>query len=80
MTRTSKQLTKTKDRFRAAVQPPVHQVKVVGRFVDHQTTGIGFIAVPAAEVVGPVAGIQQPFKMDRHYIADSARLQNLFNF
>jgi len=54
------------------VDPPVDQVKVVGGLVHEQAAGLVFFAMPAAEVVGAVAGIQHPGKVDVARAADRA--------
>src|SRR5690606_24133975 len=60
------------DLRRTAVQPPVHQVEVVGRLVYQQTTGVALVTVPAPEVVRAVADVQQPFEVDRADLAHHA--------
>ena len=73
------QITHGKDRFRHGVQPPVHQVKVVRGLVDQQTAGIVLAAVPAAEVVRSMTGVQQPLKRDTGNRARNARFQHFLD-
>jgi len=67
------------DGHRLGIDPPVHQVEVVGGFVDHQAAGVVLVAVPAAEVVRAVAGVEQPFEMDAGDLADDSGVDDLFD-
>src|SRR6185437_16521320 len=60
----------SEDRLRRRIQPPVHQVEMMGGFVDHETAGVTLVAMPAPEVVGAVPGIQKPFEVDREHLTD----------
>jgi len=42
----------------------------MGCFVHHQAAGILFLAVPAAEIIGAVTGIEHPVKIDGEDVAD----------
>ena len=42
-----------------AVDPPVHEIEVMRRLVHEQPAGIAFLRMPAAEIVGAVAGVEQ---------------------
>src|SRR5204863_484036 len=61
------------------VEPPVDQVEVVARLVDHQPAGVALVAVPAAEVVGAVAGVEEPLEVDGEDAADRAGLEQLLD-
>ncbi|CAH0194596.1 hypothetical protein SRABI106_01390 [Rahnella aquatilis] len=66
--------------LRRAVEPEVHQVKMVGRFVHQQAAGIAFFTVPATKIISPVFGIQQPFKVHRKYFTDGFLHQQFTHF
>ena len=57
-------------------EPPVHKIEVVRRLVNQQATGVGLVAVPAAEVVRAVGGVEHPFERDRQRSADRAVLDH----
>jgi hypothetical protein len=57
----------------------IDQVEVVGGLVDHQAAGIALVAVPAAEVVRPVGGVQQPLEVDADDVAQRAALDDLLD-
>src|SRR5699024_11993679 len=63
------------------VQPPVHEVEVVGGLVHEQAAGAGLVAVPAAEVVGAVLGVQHPFegRRDDRSEEHTSELQSRFD-
>jgi hypothetical protein len=60
------------DRLRPRADPPVDQVEVVGGLVHEQPAGHRLLAVPPAEVVGPVAGVERPGEVDQVRGADRA--------
>ena len=55
--------------------PPVDEVEVVAGLVHQQAAGVVLVPVPAAEVVGPVAQVEQPFEVDRADLSDNAGAQ-----
>ena len=46
-----------------AGEGPVDDVEVVGGLVDEEAAGVVFVAVPAAEVVGAVADVEEPVEV-----------------
>ncbi len=56
----------------AGRQPPVDQVEVVGGLVYQQPARLVLAAVPAAEVVRAVDGVQRPLEVHGGDIADPA--------
>ena len=60
---------------RCRAEPPVDQIEVVARLVHQQAARVGLVAVPAAEVVGAVAYVQQPLEVHRADLADLPRGQ-----
>ena len=50
---------------------------MVSGFVDYQPAGVFFLAVPAAEVVSAVAGVQPVFEVDVEDVADDALSDDL---
>ena len=38
---------------------------MVARLVHHQTAGVALVPVPAAEIVGPMDGVEEPLEMQR---------------
>ena len=52
---------------------------MVGRLVHHQAAAVGLVAVPAAEVVRAVAGVEQPLEVDAGDLADDAGLEHLLD-
>ena len=65
------------DPHRVGVDPPVQQVEVMRRLVHEEAAGIAAVGMPAAEVVGAVAGIEIPVEVGRAHLADPARRQQL---
>ena len=53
---------------RHRAQPPVDQVEMVRRLVNHQPTGVFLVAMPAPEVIGAVAGVKKPVKVDGEHV------------
>ena len=45
---------------------------MVRGLVHHQAAGVLLVAMPAAEVVGAVAGVEQPVEVHREHLADDA--------
>lgn len=60
-------------------EPPVDQVEVVGRLVYHDPAGVLLVAVPAAEVVRAMKGVEQPVEIDRENVSDHPVHQELFD-
>ena len=60
--------TKSVYLYGLVVNQPVCQVKVVGRFVNEQRTGVLPDRVPAPEVIRAVGGVQQPLKVNAENI------------
>ena len=57
---------------------PIHQLtrsKWWRGLVHQQAAGVVLVAVPAAEVVGAVARVEQPLEVDRADLADRAGAQ-----
>ena len=61
------------DRDRHRGEPPVDEVEVMRGLVDHQAAGVGLVAVPAAEVVRAVDGVEHPVEIHRQHVADRRR-------
>ena len=61
------------DLDRIRVEPPVDQIEVMRRLVDPERSALLAQPVPAAEVVGAVAGVEIPGEVDRRDAADLAR-------
>src|SRR5690606_23674239 len=59
------------------VEPPADQVEVMAGLVHEQPARALLVAVPAAEVVGAVRGVQQPLEVHRGDLADAARREEL---
>ena len=55
---------------RITIEPEVHQIKMVSRFMHQQAAAVALLPVPAAEVVRAMFGIEQPLKMHRVNLAD----------
>ena len=53
-------------------EPEVDQVEVVRGLVHQQPAAVALVAVPAPEVVGPVAGVQHPLEVHASHLADGA--------
>ena len=64
----------------AGLQPEVDEVEVVGRFVHEEAAAVALVAVPAAEVVGAVGGVEQPLEVDGGDGADGAGAEELVDF
>src|SRR5262249_42324873 len=62
---------------RHAAQPPVQQIEMVGGLVHEQSAGVRLVAMPAAEIVRTVMGIELPLEIDGGDLADSAGCQYL---
>ena len=73
------QITHGVDRLGFGVDPPVDQVEVVGGFVNHQSAGIPFVPVPAAEIIRTVVGVEKPFKVDAGDLAANTAVQQFFD-
>ena len=71
------QPSRREDPARRGADPPVHEVEVVARLVDQQAAGVALLAVPAAEVVGAVLGVEHPGEVDRGDLPDEAVLDDL---
>ena len=65
------------DLHRRIREPPVDQVEVVGGLVHEQAAAVGLVAVPAAEVVRAVLGVQHPLEHHRDHLADLAGRDDL---
>ena len=65
------------DAGRHVADPPVDQVEVVARLVHQQAAGVLLLAVPAAEVVGAVHGVERPLEVHRGDLADLAGRDDL---
>ncbi len=65
--------------FRIRAQPPVHEVEVMRRLVDHEAAGDFLLAVPAAEIVRAVQRVQQPLEVHREHVADDAAHQQVLH-
>ncbi|MNP31472.1 hypothetical protein D3C76_1245920 [compost metagenome] len=63
--------------LRVAVQPEVHQVKMVGGFMYQQAAAVAFFPMPAAEVVCAMFGVEQPFEVHRSDLANRPLHQQL---
>ena len=44
-------------------KPPVDEVEVMGRLVNHEATGVLLISVPPPEVVSAVMDIEEPVEV-----------------
>ena len=58
-------------------EPPVDEIEVVAGLVHEQAAGVLLLAVPAAEVVCAVLGVEHPGEVDRGDLPDRALLQDL---
>ena len=67
------------DLFRDVVQPPVDQVEMVGGLVDQQRAAAVAVAVPSAEIVGPVLRIERPGVVHAEDLADVAAVEHLLD-
>ena len=57
------ELAHSRDGFGFGIDPPVDEVEVVSGFVYHESARVRLLAVPTAEVVGAVDGVQEPLKV-----------------
>ena len=71
------QAARREDAARLAADPPVDEVEVVARLVDEEAPGVLLLAVPAAEVVRAVVGVQHPGEVDGGDPTDRAVLDHL---
>src|SRR5260221_1140913 len=67
------------DRSRIGFEIPVEQVEMMRRLVDEEAGGIFHLGMPAAEIIGAVAGIEIPVEIDRGDLADDAGAQQLLD-
>ena len=58
-------------------EPEVDQIEVVGGLVHQQAAGVALVAVPAAEVVGAVAQVEQPLEVHREHLANGVGHEQL---
>src|SRR5699024_12630449 len=54
------------------IEPPVHQIEVMGGLMYQQPTGVLLLPVPPPEIVRTVHGIEQPLEMDCRHLTDLA--------
>ncbi|MPM13735.1 hypothetical protein SDC9_60094 [bioreactor metagenome] len=58
-------------------QPEVDQVEVVGGLVDQKPSAVDLVSVPAAVVVGPMLGVEQPFEVNGVHLSDYSACDKL---
>ncbi len=66
--------------FRRCVQPEIYKIEVVCRFMHQKASAVSFVPVPSAEIIGTVASIKQPFKMNGIYVSYSPISYKLSDF
>ncbi len=71
------QVSHREDKRGNAVDPPVDEIEVVGRFVDEKSTRKLLLAVPAPEIVRAVRGIEEIFEINVLDPADFPGLDQL---
>ena len=61
------------------VQIPVEQIEMMGGLVHEQAARMGFLGVPAAEIVGAMLGVEIPMEIDRGHGAHRLLAQQLLD-
>src|SRR6185369_8621402 len=65
--------------YRNRRQPPVRQIEMMRRLVNHEAAGVFLVTVPAPEIIRAVLRVEQPVKVHRKDVANHPAHQEIFD-
>src|SRR5690625_6155828 len=74
------QITVSKYLFRIRIQPPIQQIKMMGRFMYPQSSTILPLTMPSSEIRGTMINIQIPTEIHTCNLADRIFMQKFLDF